>query len=395
MLGLMMSSILTFARDLSRTNVIQRRLQRSRQQTAARTVRSSSEAERVLVFASPPRARVASATTSQNAALARRLNDTPLGERARPLKRTDAGQMSVKSQHSRFRVKLQILREDEERFDEMRKIQKSTARFKKWSLLVTSLSALVSLWLIGAAVFWQLEKDYQEWTYFDAVYFCYVSLLTIGYGDLTPKTNAGRPLFVLWSLLAVPLVTVLISSLSETVVQSFNDWTNALANFTFFQKPGAWGDILRCVFRGTKARNSQIATPNLDELGAVVGNKPNDQHAGHELLAPHKPAAPDGANEHQLAQRLVKAIKGVAHDVKQDSSRLYTYAEWVKFVQLIRFTKPDTEDMGCDEGIVVWDWLGERGPVAASDNEPAWLLDRLIESLERHVRRQGRAVVQD
>lgn len=50
-------------------------------------------------------------------------------------------------------------------------------------------------------------------TYFQALYLCYVSLLTIGYGDLAPQSNAGRPFFVVWSLVAVPTMTILVADM--------------------------------------------------------------------------------------------------------------------------------------------------------------------------------------
>ena len=59
-------------------------------------------------------------------------------------------------------------------------------------------------------MFWQCEHAVQGMTYFEALYFCYVSLLTIGYGDLAPQSNPGRPFFVFWSLIAVPTMTILV-----------------------------------------------------------------------------------------------------------------------------------------------------------------------------------------
>jgi len=64
----------------------------------------------------------------------------------------------------------------------------------------------------------------QHWTYGDALYFTNIALLTIGYGDLYPMSEGGKPFFVLWSLLAVPTVTALISSLQSV---SFDRWHKA------------------------------------------------------------------------------------------------------------------------------------------------------------------------
>lgn len=63
----------------------------------------------------------------------------------------------------------------------------------------------------------------------EALYFSYTSLLTIGYGDYSPHSNAGKAFFVLWSLLAVPSLTILISNMGDTIVKWFSDFTVALA----------------------------------------------------------------------------------------------------------------------------------------------------------------------
>lgn len=65
-----------------------------------------------------------------------------------------------------------------------------------------------------------------EWTYYEAVYFGFLGLLTIGYGDETPVSNSGKAFFVVWSLLAVPTLTILISDLGDTLVKSFSEATN-------------------------------------------------------------------------------------------------------------------------------------------------------------------------
>ena len=63
-------------------------------------------------------------------------------------------------------------------------------------------------------------------------YSSYISLLTIGYGDLSPKTNPGRCFFVIWSLISVPTMTILVSDLGDTVVAKFKQWSDVVADFT-------------------------------------------------------------------------------------------------------------------------------------------------------------------
>lgn len=62
-----------------------------------------------------------------------------------------------------------VLREERDRFNAMRSIQKSTTRFKHYTALTISVIAFVFLWAVGAVVFWQAEKEAQGMTYFNAL----------------------------------------------------------------------------------------------------------------------------------------------------------------------------------------------------------------------------------
>jgi hypothetical protein len=124
-------------------------------------------------------------------------------------------------------------------FHLMRKIQAKAAKRRRWMALFVSTSTTVTLWLVGAKVFFEAEKDYQDLDYFDGVYFCFVSLTTIGYGDVTPITNAGKSFFVFWSLLALPTMTVLISNAGDTIVKSIREATDKIGTVTIL--PGEGG----------------------------------------------------------------------------------------------------------------------------------------------------------
>ena len=109
-------------------------------------------------------------------------------------------------------------------FEAMRTVQDLAAKEKQYLGLTLSVTAFAILWFVGAVVFWEAEKN-QQWSYFASLYFSYTSILTIGYGDLYPMSNSGKPFFVLWSLLAVPTLTILISNMGDTVVKGVKDAT--------------------------------------------------------------------------------------------------------------------------------------------------------------------------
>lgn len=87
-------------------------------------------------------------------------------------------------------------------------------RRRRWEALVISFAAWLLLWLVSAVIF-RLSERSQGWSYFEALYFTYTSLTTIGYGDFFPTSNFGNVFFVFWSLLAVPVLTSLVTVMGE------------------------------------------------------------------------------------------------------------------------------------------------------------------------------------
>ncbi|KAJ1957771.1 Potassium channel [Linderina pennispora] len=108
--------------------------------------------------------------------------------------------------------------EDEEKDTSLtgkQKQKKSKQKKKKFlSKLTRQLWAALILnfcfWLISAAIFYACESPH--WSYFDAMYFCYVAFTTIGYGDIVPETTQGTIVFICLCFVAVALETFLVVS---------------------------------------------------------------------------------------------------------------------------------------------------------------------------------------
>lgn len=124
-------------------------------------------------------------------------------------------------------------------FELMRKIQAASEVRRRWMAMGISTTIWLCLWLVGAVIFQQCEVTYQDWSYFDGFYFAFVSLTTIGYGDVTPISPSGKSFFVFWSLLALPTTTVLVSNAGDTVVKLVREWTDWLGTVTIL--PGERG----------------------------------------------------------------------------------------------------------------------------------------------------------
>jgi potassium channel subfamily K len=215
-LALIVSSIYKFMRELGDENIVQKHIERTRQRTLDRTVTTSFDLRqreheehhliRKRTMGSRPLPSISGPTepramrTAMGNTIQRISSRTPTVPLPKPLR-------------PNRKPPILLLREEKDRFDAMRKIQFKSRKFKQWMALVFSVTAFGVLWCIGAIFFWQAEKKVQGMTYFQALYFCYISLLTIGYGDASPKSNAGRAFFVIWSLIAVPTMTILVSDM--------------------------------------------------------------------------------------------------------------------------------------------------------------------------------------
>ncbi|KAI1826685.1 voltage-gated potassium channel [Xylaria intraflava] len=121
----------------------------------------------------------------------------------------------------------------------MRKIQDQASKRRRWMAMTFSTGSWAVLWLVGAKVFQVCEAPYQDWSYFDSIYFSFQAMTTIGYGDITPLSNAAKAFFVFWSLLALPTLTILISHAGNTIVKQVRDLTLLLGNITIL--PGERG----------------------------------------------------------------------------------------------------------------------------------------------------------
>ncbi|KAH7105107.1 voltage-gated potassium channel [Auriculariales sp. MPI-PUGE-AT-0066] len=77
----------------------------------------------------------------------------------------------------------------------------------------------LTFWLLGALIFRVTER----WTYGQALYYCFITFSTIGYGDFSPSSPAGRAIFSAWALMGVAAMTVLISVLGEVYSDKYHD----------------------------------------------------------------------------------------------------------------------------------------------------------------------------
>lgn len=409
MLGLVITSISKFASELSEDKIIRRHFDRQRNRTLERSITNLEELQKIesrrdarptalgrhIKISEPFNPRefdMARVDTERTLFSGRKLSVAP------PVRRRTFGKEQT----------LLILRNEKDKFDAMRAIQHSTHRFKRWYSLSLSFIAFGILWCVGAVVFWQVEKDAQGMTYFQALYFCYVCLLTIGYGDLAPRSNAGRCFFLVWSLIAVPTMTILVNDLGGLVIDKFKQKTSRFADYTLLPKEGVYrewveskprlfGFLKRQQEKKQREKRMKEGMPFPDEAGVQPNEDPdvNSLHPNLRTLTDEVtedlkfPTSPDHA---VLARRLAVAIRSVASDLKSGEKKRYTFEEWAELTRLIRFTGEPAGEAASQESrdVLEWDWIGPNSPMMSDLSEPEFVLDRLCESLGRYMKRAER-----
>ena len=412
-LALIVSSIYNFMRELGEENIVQKHIEQTRQRTLDRTVTTSfdlrqrerEEHHLIRKRTLSTRLRPNISAPSQPRAMRTAMGNTVQRVSSRPIP-------LPKPLRPNRKPPILLLREEKDRFDAMRIIQSKSRKFKQWMALVFSVTAFGVLWCIGAIFFWQAEKKAQGMTYFKALYFCYISLLTIGYGDLSPKSNAGRTFFVIWSLIAVPTMTILVSDMGDTVVHHFKKWSDELADFTVLPKSGVWRSFLnkhpwllnwiqkwaaereakKRLKRGFEAADPDEPTEQ-SQSDPTSGEDPEEQLDRQLTFSPNiqslatqaeKDFAGVSPTPASLSRRLALSIKRVATDMQLPNPKRYEYEEWVEFTRLIRVTRVDgVEEEEESESLVDWDWIGSDSTLMSGLSEPEWLLNRLCESLVR------------
>ncbi|MCC6626046.1 MAG: two pore domain potassium channel family protein [Chloroflexi bacterium] len=73
---------------------------------------------------------------------------------------------------------------------------------------------LLSTLTLGTTFYHHIEG----WDWLDSLYFCVVTLATIGYGDLAPKTPQGRAFTIFFVFLGIGLLAAFFSKLASSIV---------------------------------------------------------------------------------------------------------------------------------------------------------------------------------
>lgn len=321
----------------------------------------------------------------------------------------------------------------EQEFDLMRQVQRRAKLKDAIMALSLSVGCFTFLWFIGAVFFWKAESGTQDWTYFESLYFTWVSFLTIGYGDFYPQDNAAKPVFVFWSLLALPTLTVLIGAIGNSISEGISTLTLWLAEHvpTKIRAMAALRSVANEAKKGEHGAFTE-AKPHgfMEDKPHVEGEKENDSQAsavrGMEQdieagdVSPLETKDAAAAKAYRL-YLLLKELQTVVNHLDASPPREYSYAEWTWFLKLlgedeskakhhrpltaVRDAEHTRESVGNVEAVDAepaqgflpeqWSWLGEKSPLMTANDEPRWVMERLMRVLARELKAmadEGRGV---
>ena len=80
-----------------------------------------------------------------------------------------------------------------------------------------SLAFMTLVALVSGTVFYALVEDLLE---IDSLYFSVITLATVGYGDFTPQTDAGKLFTVVYVLIGVGILLSFVTRVAGQVVQT-------------------------------------------------------------------------------------------------------------------------------------------------------------------------------
>ncbi|OJJ44263.1 hypothetical protein ASPZODRAFT_71853 [Penicilliopsis zonata CBS 506.65] len=352
------------------------------------------------------------------------------------------------AKHSRFHAVVPRLTDDEDdggqsvrerrkqEFLVMRQVRQLVTLERKWIALLLSLVTWMTMWLIGAAAFWRSEHELQHWTYFQAMYFAYTSLFTIGFGDFYPISNWGKPFFIFWSLLAVPTVTILLSNIGDTLIRSVRDVTIYLGELTILPGDKPVLERIRDLFHAgwrqqvlnetaeseAEAERQESSIPpalrqrerqqagESEEAGEAASSYPYsesensmeaEEHRREEVARGRGDVRAE--NIHHYHYLLFRELRKMIRYASSSLPREFDYPEWEYYLKLIGanesgfISRPEEEEKsklrpesGPGRDKDQWSWTSARSPLIAEKSEAQWLMEAIAEVLERELKRASR-----
>lgn len=301
----------------------------------------------------------------------------------------------------------------EEAFHEMRLIRRrAKVEQTNFSLLLAAFVFII-FWLVGAVVFWACE----DWLYFNAVYFCFLCLLTIGYGDYAPKTPLGRVFFILWAIAAVPLMTILISNFGDKLYEVADRFGVLLARvFNVQSYREVLADRLRRRLKHEDLTEEAVRVDEEEEeaeIDSVVSQRGLSESSlmdiGSEIdarkasssditasISPEKYGSfhdrissgiASKKKSHARMLATLGRLKPLLNDSLEEPYKHYDHEEWLAILSTLdEYEKPPRRHSTVANDLNEYFWLSGDSPLRLPLNEPNYLIIRVFLKIERDLK---------
>ncbi|EGW30690.1 uncharacterized protein SPAPADRAFT_155809 [Spathaspora passalidarum NRRL Y-27907] len=309
----------------------------------------------------------------------------------------------------------------EKAFHKMRVIRRRVKAHQMNKSLLITMIVFMGFWLVGAAVFHAIEG----WSYFNSVYFCFLCLLTIGYGDFAPKTSLGRVFFVSWAIGAVPLMTILVSNFGDKLYDAFNGVSHAFTKWLYEEDPEYLKK--RTKKKDTKECDSNSTSPSSStsqivrneemeediEIGSLEEEEEEEEeeleelehrenHTTKTLTADTDQYIPreytisrieEKKIMHEQLLQFLDKLKPLIADSIENTSKKYTHTQWN---ELLVSLNEDNVDSDIQKKLPMDGfWLGEMSPLRLPLKEPNYFILRIYFKIESCLRELVEREIQD
>lgn len=95
---------------------------------------------------------------------------------------------------------------------------------EKWSRLkpqILLVFSTVSYLIFGAIGYQILDPKLAELSFFDVIFFEFIMLTTIGYGNVSPTTNGSRIFTIFYCLIGIPLIIVTLANFGKHLTKAY------------------------------------------------------------------------------------------------------------------------------------------------------------------------------
>jgi potassium channel subfamily K len=265
----------------------------------------------------------------------------------------------------------------EEAFGIMRDIHIKEKRQADMQLVFRSLAMFLFFLFIGSMVFCLCE----DWSFFIAFYFSSLVFTTNGFGDFAPQTSVGRSFFVVWSIGAIPMMTILVSSLGGTI-------------FTRMVEGGDYMTALTVKIVGMISRHKPAPDSDTDEKSLEPGStEAADTSANLDFLSCRKPNpatlmqdwpdsdddnTPASSDDVQVRRMLIltRQIRTLSQILSINPASIYSFSEWSRVLKLTHL------EVAIDSPVF---WLSNRAPLRVPIVEPCFFLLTSLTALDEEI----------